>query len=740
MTKPKRQILVSNRLPVSIRQGDDDQEPTLQRSSGGLVRGLNVIHHEADSLWVGHLGQIENGDQELTKKLLDEGFVNVELDPNIYDRYYSGYANDTLWPLFHNFLASMSISDNHWDSYQKVNQQFAEKIIEILQPDDWIWIHDYQLMLLPQILREHDSKLKISYFHHIPFPSSEIFSAIPRRQELMCGLLGADYIGFHTNDYVRHFMATVKRVLGAKTKINEINHDDRSIKVSAHPLGVDFGAFSKPHPQETPPPAKLSDKERVTFLGIDRLDYTKGIPERLTSFARFLDLYPEYIGKARLTQICVPSRQDVDSYAEIRNQVERLVGNINGKVSSTDYIPVEYIFRSIPTAEVIDLYQKADVMVVTPLRDGLNLVCKEYVVSRTDSDGCLVLSEFAGSASEMGEALQVNPYDIENVAHTFNKALQMGREERQERMTALRKRMEEHDNRYWAQNYLEAWSQHEDGARSKSIYLNQRNREDLIDKLSSKQKIHLFLDYDGTLAPIQDRPEMAVPDQRLDRFMGRLAASSMFDVAIVTGRPKDFCDEYLTSYKVPIAAEHGSFIRFPEDGTWEKSIAFSGGDIKSLQAEILDLLESCQKVVPRSHIEAKETCIVWHYRESEPDFADQQAHILADSLEQMLNKTSWSVYHGNKTVEIRPSLVHKGFAVEFLLKSLEWSSEKDSFLTIGDDTTDEDMHRVHIDHNISIHIGSENPFSKYYLKSPDDLYEFLNDLLDKFEESPSQAS
>ena len=722
MSKSKL-VIVSNRLPVSVVEKDDGSSE-LQSSSGGLVSGLREVHNQTESVWLGHLGNLcQEG--SINDFMKEHRLVDVPIKPEIYDSYYNGYSNDTLWPLFHNFLASMGVSDNHWPAYVEANEAFADKIQEIVNPGDRVWIHDYQLMLLPNLLRMRQLDLKISYFHHIPFPSSEIFRTIPRRKQLIQGLLGADYIGFHTYDYARHFIQSVKRLAGAKTRIYEIIHEDRPIKVAAHPLGVDFKAFDQERPLRQISPEYLKDKSNITFLGIDRLDYTKGLPERLQSFERFLQLYPKYRGKAKLIQVCVPSRQDIGSYNQIRSSVERLVGKINGEFSSPDYIPIEYIFRSIPPEEVIDLYQQADVMVVTPLRDGLNLVCKEYVAARTDGDGCLILSEFAGAAAEMGEALQVNPYDIDTVARTFNKALEMPKAERARRMKTLRKRMAENDNIAWGINYMEMWDHHSQEGLVNTKYLSYNQQLRLLAQIKSSDRVFLFLDYDGTLAPIKDRPELAIPDKQLDDVMATLNKFPNLITSIVTGRPQEFCDMYLTGYNTHIIAEHGAFMKLSLQPNWEQLITVSAEDSQSLQIEIMELLETYTCSVPKSHIETKETCIVWHYRESDQGFAQEQAQVLGETLEQMLNKTSWSVYHGKKSVEIRQSLAHKGFGVEKILELLQWQAGLDSLITVGDDTTDEDMHRVQTDYNQSIHIGSENAYSRYYLESPEKLYDFL---------------
>lgn len=726
----RRLIIVSNRLPVRLSGSESDQIE-LVLSNGGLVRGLNVIHRDSNSIWVGHLAHELDPSSWLADCLNRGRLHNVSIDEDTYDRYYNGYANNTLWPLFHNFLSSMAISDDHWDAYVQANEAFVESIANIVQENDWVWIHDYQLMLVPSMLRKRFPDMKISYFHHIPFPSSEIFRTIPRREEILNGLLGADYIGFHTFDYARHFLATVKRILGVKTKLNDVILSDRSIHVATHPLGVDFEAFAREIRNPSDRVEKLGEKNEVVFLGIDRLDYTKGLPERLQSFARFLELYPEYVGKARLVQICVPSRQEIGSYHDIRQEVERLVGKINGEFSRPSYIPVEYLFRSIPLESIIDLYQQADVMVVTPLRDGLNLVCKEYIVARSDLDGCLVLSEFAGSAAELGEALQVNPYDIDSVAQTFHTALQMSALERRQRMICLRERMKKYDNVAWAHSYIQSWQNHDQASHIPSVPLKDKVEEALVSEVS-QSKVFLFLDYDGTLAPIRTRPEQAVPDQALFELMERLKRSEHIIPAIVTGRPSDFCEQHLVEFGIPIASEHGAFIRYPEQGQWNSPITMSEDDINSLQAEILEVFEAYRELVPHSHVESKKTCMVWHYRESDPDFAESQAHILAETLEQLLNKTSWSVYHGKKTVEVRLSLAHKGFAVELMLKQMGFD-ENCSLISVGDDTTDEDMYRVQVEKNHSIHIGMRNAFSRYYLNSPQELYEFLLRLADRLE-------
>lgn len=739
----KKIFIISNRLPITLSE-DESGEPKIKHSSGGLVAGLREIHDHSNSQWIGYLGsgqkqrQLSKGSDAFAKERL----IPVEIPKKAYSNYYNGYANGVLWPLFHNFLATMSISDEYWDAYLRVNRIFANEILRLADEDSYIWIHDYQLMLLPKFLREQRPSLKIAYFHHIPFPSSEIFRAIPSRQDLIHGLLGADYVGFHTFDYARHFMQSVQRLVGIQTKVNEVIYDDRPIKISPHPLGVDFRNISSISAKISAPEdhsGSLATKDLIRFLGIDRLDYTKGIPERLQSFREFLKSNPEFAGKATLIQICVPSRQDIGSYSRIRAHVERLVGQINGEFSMPGYTPVQYIYRSQPMEEVVRLYKQSDVALVTPLRDGLNLVCKEFVAAKDQNDGVLILSEFAGAASEMGEALQVNPYDIKQMAMAMKQALQMSREERRQRMKALRERLQQNDNVVWAKKFVQSWVQHIQESTCISRYLDKAGQNKLLEILRQKKRWFIFLDYDGTLVPIVQRPEMAVPSETVNQLFASYSEVEDIHLAIVTGRPRQFCERYFFNYGIDIVAEHGSFVRERGSEEWQQPFQLPSEEIDKFRPEVLRLLEMSVQSVPGSHIEEKETCIVWHYRESEPKFASSHAQSLGESLQQMLAKTSLSVYHGKKTLEIRLTLAHKGYGVEYVLDKENFDPESDALITIGDDTTDEDMHRTHVGHNYSIHIGKPNAYSKYYLDDQKQLYAFLRRLRESMVSTSSQA-
>lgn len=726
-------IIVSNRLPVTIEKNEENKK-IYKMSSGGLVTGLGAVHNNLNSMWLGFL-EVPLDSSEAKSLREDQRLIAIDIPKNSYDRYYNGYSNGIIWPLFHNFLGTMDFSEEYFDSYREVNKLFAEKILENCQDDSMIWIHDYQLMLVPQILKDHNPNLKISYFHHIPFPSSEIFRVIPARKMILRGLLGSDYIGFHTNDYLRHFLHAIQRLLGAETRANEIYYRSRSVKVMAHPLGIDFKKFadSKIELDHIPLARDIpySNKNQISILGVDRLDYTKGLLERLRSFHLLLKSFPQYVGKVQFTQICVPSRQKIGSYNEIKDEVERLVGQINGEFGKPGYTPIQYLYRSIPFQEMIKLFRTSDILMVTPLRDGLNLVCKEYIASRTDEDGILILSEFAGAASEMGEALIVNPYDIRKVTRSLRQAIEMDSKERKNRLKTLRERISINTNLKWSEQFIESWKNHYNDFQMDSKNLNLNRMEDVSDQILQKNRIFLFLDYDGTLTPIVNRPEMAIPSQQVMSLLYELSNNDKFSLSIVTGRPTEFCDLYFKDLAINIVAEHGSFIKERSSSSWNKPLSTIEDNTDGIFTEVKNLVETYCQSVKKSHMEIKKTCVVWHYRECEPLFSMDKAQELYLNLEQLLYKSPLTVYRGKKSLEVRLSQANKAYGVECVLAHEKWQKSVDALVTVGDDTTDEDMHRVYGKENFSIHIGKNSLLSKYLLKSPVELYQFLNLLIYK---------
>jgi trehalose 6-phosphate synthase/phosphatase len=455
-----RLLIVSNRLPVTARRTADGV--ALTPASGGLATGMQPFHEASHGLWIGWPGDVSNFSpaerDDLEAQLQGRGIVPVHLSNEHVDRYYHGFSNRVLWPLFHYLIDRVPVHAAGWDAYKEVNEQFADVIARVHRPGDLIWVHDYQLLLLPALLRKRLPSARIGFFLHIPFPSADVFRILPWRREVLEGLLGADLIGFHVSAYMRHFLDAAQQVVGVAAGVDHVRVDKHEVGIGAFPMGVDarhFAAMAHDADVQAEAAAIRRDAgERQIVLGVDRLDYTKGIPRRLEAIERLLRKQPDYADRMRYIQVAVPSRGEVDSYQRFKRLVEETIGRINGTCSTLRSTPVHYIHQSVSLRQLVALYLAADVMLVTPLRDGMNLVAKEFVASRVNEDGVLILSEFAGAAAELAGAVIVNPYDVDLVSQTIDRALAMPAAERRTRMHALRERVMQYDVHTWAGEFL----------------------------------------------------------------------------------------------------------------------------------------------------------------------------------------------------------------------------------------------------------------------------------------------
>ncbi|HKM45097.1 MAG TPA: trehalose-6-phosphate synthase, partial [Dysgonamonadaceae bacterium] len=400
-------IILSNRLPVKIEK-EDNGEFTITPSEGGLATGLGSLDTEARKIWIGWPGIYTDDEEErkeITERLNELDFYPVFLTDDHIEKYYEGYSNSTIWPLCHYFFSYIEYKKEYWESYQEVNQLFCDAAIPLIEDEDIIWVQDYQLMLLPGMIREEKSKVSIGYFHHIPFPSYELFRVLPERETVLNGLLGADLIGFHTHDYMRHFISAIYRVLQLESKLDEIQLSDRMVHVDTFPMGINYDhyhdAVLEPKVKEYVKEIRKNIGDESIILSVDRLDYSKGILHRLEGFSQFLENHPEYLGKVSLAMIVVPSRDQVDMYADLKIKIDETIGNINGQYSELGWTPVHYLYRSFEFEELIAMYHTADIALVTPLRDGMNLVAKEYIATKHSNSGVLILSEMAGAAIEL---------------------------------------------------------------------------------------------------------------------------------------------------------------------------------------------------------------------------------------------------------------------------------------------------------------------------------------------------
>ena len=456
-----RLIIVSNRLPVTVHSRDG--RAVVRPSAGGLATGLRGPHEASGGLWVGWPGDVsaldEQARDEVAARLAELRTVPVELTADERRVFYDTISNSVLWPVCHDRIDQLPLHVEGWETYEAVNARFADAVVAHYRPGDVIWVHDYQLLRLPALLRERLPGARIGFFLHIPFPNPELFFTLSHRAWLVEGMMGADVVGFHTRRYRGHFTATLRRLFRLEMDADgTVAWGGRRVSLGVFPMGVDANRFAErsTRPDVVGERMRLNSAHGRMLVGIDRLDYSKGVPRRLLAFERLLHLHPEWRGHVRLVQVSVPSRDEVGAYRRFKREVDALVGRINGELSTPTWTPVHYIYRSIPETMLLALYGAADVMLVTPVRDGMNLVAKEFVACRADEDGVLVLSEFAGAADELVDALLVNPYDVDALAERIHEALIMSGPERRDRMRALRSQVFAHDVHRWVASFLSA--------------------------------------------------------------------------------------------------------------------------------------------------------------------------------------------------------------------------------------------------------------------------------------------
>ncbi|HYE64998.1 MAG TPA: bifunctional alpha,alpha-trehalose-phosphate synthase (UDP-forming)/trehalose-phosphatase, partial [Pyrinomonadaceae bacterium] len=673
---------------------------------------------------------------EKRQKLLErwaerDRYFAVDLPPEMVQGFYEGYANQTLWPLFHHFPGMVKFDPEHWKAYVEANQRFRDEVLKHLGPNDVIWIHDYQLMLLPRLLREGAPEARIGFFLHIPFPSSAVFRILPRRAELLEGLLGADYLAFHTYGYLQHFRTSCLRILGLESRMDHLELGGRSIRLDALPIGIAPKEFTDLLDEDEATASRLAELRqrfagRRLLLGVDRLDYTKGIPERMRTFRRLLNRNPDLRGKVVLIQVAVPSREMVPLYRGLRKEVDELVGKINGEFSTPDWTPIIYLRRGLPRSELVALYAAADVAWVAPLRDGLNLVAKEYVACKQEGDGVLVLSEFAGAAAEMGEALLVNPYDEERTAEVIERALSLSAEERRDRMLALYKRVTHNNVFTWGERFLSNLLEAADWRAERTSEKPERlSATEIIEAYRQAKRRLLLLDYDGTLVPYASRPQDAVPPPELIRLLGRLANNPSNTIGVVSGRSRH--DLEIWFGQIPglwLAAEHGAIMRSPHTMRWE---IYHPHDSAEWKERVHPVLEHFRDRTPGSLIEEKEFSLVWHYRMSDPEFGEWLANELVANLEQMLADTELRAVRGQKSVEVKLIWANKG---EVLARLNEACPDPDFRLAAGDDRTDEDLFAKLTDHAWTIHVGENRSRAQFSLPGPEAMLQLLESFAD----------
>jgi trehalose 6-phosphate synthase/phosphatase len=720
-----RLVIVSNRLPVTIqKQGNDFIRST---SSGGLATGLSALSETIKKIWIGWPGFHFNKEEEteVVQLLSKDGLIPVFLSETDIETYYSGFCNRTIWPHFHYFTQYTSYDEVYWDAYVKINQRFADIIGETIHPDDSVWIHDYQLMLVPGMLRKKFPDLSIGFFLHIPFPSYEIFRTLPWRSALLTGMLGADQVGFHTYGYMRHFLSATYRICGYEHHIGKITANNRVVNVDVFPMGIDYQKYAalptlSDRADETMNIGKLADGKKI-IISLDRLDYTKGIPQRIQAFATFLDAHPEYRGQVTLVLVVIPSRSQVSQYRELKKTLNTLVSEVNSSYGSFGWIPIHYLYRNLSLAELLALYQVADIALITPLRDGMNLVAKEYIASKDSiGKGVLILSEMTGAATELTEAILVNPHDVYDIVDGIKKALDMPESEQASRLNNMQARLKKYAVDYWAANFLKEQEKHLHNRRQFHINkLDDAIKGILFNAYKNSRKRLIILDYDGTLMPFHVDPVAVFPDQNLIALLNLLLADPGNKIVINSGRDRQTMEDWLGFPGLNLAAEHGVWLK--DSKKWRRTPGLSN----DWKIDVRAALENIVERTPGSFIEEKEFSIAWHYRQIDKDLGEKRLREFRDVLLYLTANSELHVLEGNKVVEVKHAGVTKGKATLNWLQMADW----DFILAIGDDKTDEDMFRVLPAEAFSIKIGMENSEAKYHLVNTLEVREFLNQLV-----------
>ncbi|KAL1563789.1 threalose-6-phosphate phosphatase [Salvia divinorum] len=691
--KPTKQrlLVVANRLPVSaVRRGEDSW--SLEISAGGLVSALLGVK-EFEARWIGWAGvnvPDEVGKKALTAALAEKKCIPVFLDEEIVHQYYNGYCNNILWPLFHYLglpqedrLATTRSFQSQFEAYQKANQMFADVVNNHYEEGDVVWCHDYHLMFLPKYLKEYNNKMKVGWFLHTPFPSSEIHRTLPSRSELLRAVLMADLVGFHTYDYARHFVSACTRILGLEGTPEGVEDQGRLTRVAAFPIGIDSERFMRaleiPGVQENIKELKERFSGRKVMLGVDRLDMIKGIPQKILAFEKFLEENPYWCDKVVLLQIAVPTRTDVPEYQKLTSQVHEIVGRINGKFGSLTAVPIHHLDRSLDFPALCALYAVTDVALVTSLRDGMNLVSYEFVACQDSKQGVLILSEFAGAAQSLGAgAILVNPWNITEVAAAIDQALNMPAEEREKRHRHNFEHVTTHTAQQWAEFFVSELN-------DTVIEAQQRIRKvppplafnDAIARYLQSNKRLLILGFNATLTELVDMPgrrgdQIKEMELKLHPELKEPLASLCDDpntiVVVLSGSERSVLDENFGDFKMWLAAENGMFLRSTEKGKEQWMTTMPEHLNMDWVDSVKHVLEYFTERTPRSHFERRETLLVWNYKYSDSEFGRLQAR---DMLQHLwtgpISNSSVDVVQGSRTVEVRAVGVTKGAAIDRIL-------------------------------------------------------------------------
>ncbi|HXH73471.1 MAG TPA: bifunctional alpha,alpha-trehalose-phosphate synthase (UDP-forming)/trehalose-phosphatase [Bacteriovoracaceae bacterium] len=726
-----RCLLVSNRLPVAYNEKTNAFDP----SSGGLVsaiKGLDPAKVGYNFQWMGIMtDDVEPARLEQLKSTM---FGDIKCHPIVvpkqtYNSYYNKYCNNVLWPLFHYDRSMVHHSLSGWKAYQEINRLVAESIIAEAKEDDTVWVHDFQLLLVPGYVKQKRPDIKLSFFLHIPFPSSEIFRELPQRKEVLQSLLTCDLLGFHDLSYLTHFKTCVTRILGASPE----NTSDR--KWGVYPISIDTAHFERTSKVEETRfyvNKYMTSKGNMKWiLGVDRLDYIKGLTHKFRAFKAFLKRYPEHIGHVQMVQVVIPSRTDVVEYQRLKERIEQMVSSINGEFGSPIYTPVHYLYHSVSENELSALYQVSDVLHVGSLRDGMNLVSLEYVASQRDGlEGSILLSEFTGAHSTLSYAFSINPWDIEGTAASMKDALFSPEDVRRQRMHSMQLFLRKYTSSDWAQVFL------------RDLYRESRAQRPIVPVTSEglfswmknlrHKRVLFFCDLDGTLLPISNHPSQVRMGENTARLLQEIGTNDKFQFVIVSGRDKEFLEDQFVkrNYQFALAACHGAYSYSRKEKKWDNLVPNDGSNWRE---NVLEVLKLYTIRTPGSFIEDKGHAITWHYRSSPSAFAEFLSNKLYIELEEALTSQPVQVTRGKKVIEVKSIHANKGTFVRHWINQLPEAEKPDVIIALGDDTTDEDMFRTLQDQNeisaYCIKVGDEATSARYYIKDQENVDPLLERML-----------
>ncbi len=719
-------IIVSNRLPIKIKK--ESNQLVYMPSEGGLATGLGSIYKEGNNIWVGWPGLAVNKTKEkdeIKERLKDENMRPVFLNSQEIEDFYEGFSNETLWPNFHYFNQYTVYDENLWKAYQKVNKKFALAIESELEDGDTLWIHDYQLLLLPQMIRDIRENISIGFFLHIPFPSYESFRLLPWRRELLNGMMGADFLGFHTYDDMRHFLSSVNRLAGIGNTNGQIHVGSRPVLADALPMGIDYdkyaSAASLPDTLDREVRYRTSLGDVKLILTIDRLDYSKGIPQRLKAFECFLNENPSFLEKVSLLMVVVPSRDNVPKYAQLKEEIDLLVGRINGRFGRLNWTPIHYFYRSFPLNALSAFYRMAHVALVTPMRDGMNLVCKEYIASKLDQKGVLILSEMAGASKELSDAILINPNDIRQMVDALKEALTMPEAEQKRRMKIMQDSTKRYNIHAWVSLFMERLSfikKEQENLRTKPF--DAKIADNLKSSYDAAKRRIIFLDYDGTLVGFHTNPDHSKPDKELKSLLALLTSDPKNNITVISGRGREKLADWLKDYPLDIIAEHG---------VWHKKQGKEWAQFQEMDTswmdEFLGVLEMYVDRTPGSFVEKKDYSLVWHYRKVETGLGEVRTRELTSHLKYISSEKDIQIMEGNKVIEIKNSHVSKGYAASEWLKLGKY----DFYMACGDDRTDEDTFKVMPDGAFTIKVGSSSSSANYRVEDYQDIRKLLKSIV-----------